>query len=221
MDLQEKIDKILLLLGIPVHVICCIGEKYDIHRKPRPGSWNFLLGQITSSADEVDLSKCKFVGDAAGRPAGVNKKKKDFADTDYKLALNIGIAFATPEQVFLDSNNPLHCDLPIPSFDIKSYFDKEEPDPCLFTELCGSPEIVLLVAPAASGKSTLTRKFAHHVRCNSDDLGGIDKCMIAAKEALMGKQRKSVVIDNTNVFPEPRQKWIALAKDLDGKTLNH
>ena len=33
----------------------------------------------------------------------MNKKKKDFADTDYKLALNVGIAFATPEQIFLDS----------------------------------------------------------------------------------------------------------------------
>ena len=218
MDLQEKIDKILLSLGIPIHVICCIGEKYDIHRKPRPGAWNFLVSQITRSTNQIDLVQYKFVGDAAGRPAGINKKKRDFADTDYKLALNVGIAFATPEQVFLDSTSPLHCDLPTPSFSIKSYLDKQEPDPQLFTELCGSPEIVLLVAPAASGKSTLTRKFASHVRCNSDDLGGIDKCMTFAREALTDQERKSVVIDNTNVFSEPRQKWIALAKDLDGKS---
>ena len=75
LDLQEKIDKILLSLGIPIHVICCIGEKYDIHRKPRPGSWNFLVSQITRSTNQIDLVQCKFVGDAAGRPAGINKKK--------------------------------------------------------------------------------------------------------------------------------------------------
>ena len=42
--------------------------------------------------------------------------------------------------------------------------------------------------------------------------------MTFAREALTDQERKSVVIDNTNVFSEPRQKWIALAKDLDGKS---
>ena len=133
--------------------------------------------------------------------------------------MNVGIAFATPEQVFFDSTNPLHCDLPTPSFDIKTYFGREEPDPKLFTELCGSPEIVLLVAPAASGKSTLSQKFSNHFRCNSDDLGGFEKCMATAKTALMATEQKSVIIDNTNIFPEARQKWIELAKDLEGKSL--
>ena len=144
----------------------------------------------------------------------MNKKKKDFADTDYKLALNVGIAFATPEQIFLDSTLPLHCNLPTPSFDIKSYQNNQQPDPELFTELCGSPEIVLLVAPAASGKSTLTTNFINHIRCNSDDLGGLPNCMDAARTALTMTKGKSVVIDNTNVAPEARQKWITLAQEL-------
>ena len=66
LDLQEKIDKILHQLAIPIHIICCIGEKYDMYRKPRPGCWNFLISQITTCAHEVDLTQCKFVGDAAG-----------------------------------------------------------------------------------------------------------------------------------------------------------
>merc|ERR1711871_577922 len=39
--------------------------------------------------------------------------------------------------------------------------------------------------------------------------------MATAKTALMATEQKSVIIDNTNIFPEARQKWIELAKDLE------
>ena len=94
-----------------------------------------------------------YVGDAAGRPA-VLGRKQDFADSDYKLALNIGIAFKTPEVFFEGSRDPLHCQLPEPSFCISHYDKNPEPDPELFTEKCGTPEIVLLIAPAARYSSS-------------------------------------------------------------------
>ena len=37
-----------------------------------------------------DLTQSFYVGDAAGRPAGPGKKKKDFSCGDYKFALNLG-----------------------------------------------------------------------------------------------------------------------------------
>jgi hypothetical protein len=92
-----------------------------------------------------------------------------------------------------------------------------------------SPEIVLIAAPPACGKSTLSKKFqvGGYMRINQDTLGSIDKCLAAAQRALLGQceesmsaavpktaavRRQSVVIDNTNMDPAVRQRWIQLAK---------
>ena len=42
-----------------------------------------------------------------GRPKE-NTHKKDFSDTDFKMAINAGIIFQTPEKFFLDSTAKLH-----------------------------------------------------------------------------------------------------------------
>ncbi len=52
---------------------------------------------------EIDLDRSVFVGDAAGR-LGNQGRKKDHGDTDYKLALNVGLKFLTPEV-----SDPLIC----------------------------------------------------------------------------------------------------------------
>ena len=51
-----------------------------------------------------------------GRPKE-NTHKKDFSDTDLKMAKNAGIIFQTPEKFFLDSTANLHC-----HFDLKNSF---------------------------------------------------------------------------------------------------
>lgn len=54
-----------------------------------------------------------YCGDAAGRPVCVEskKKKKDFAASDRLLAMNVGLAFYTPEEHFLN-HKPLPYILP-------------------------------------------------------------------------------------------------------------
>lgn len=47
---------------------------------------------------KVDLKKSFYCGDAAGRKDG---KKKDFSDSDLKFALNVGVKFLTPQNLFL------------------------------------------------------------------------------------------------------------------------
>ena len=99
------------------------------------------------------------MGDAAGRVYS-DKRKPDFSDSDYKFALNIGISFQTPESFFLKSKLPIHCDLTgikDKFFSISKYFSHPAVDETVF-EATEAPEIVLLVAPGASGKSTLSCK---------------------------------------------------------------
>jgi len=77
----------------------------------------------------------------------------------------------------------------------------------------GRREIVLLVAPQATGKTTLTRRFTEqgYVRVNQDTLKTVDKCLGVAKEALL-KGRHSVVIDNMNLTRDTRAKWLELGR---------
>lgn len=62
-----------------------------------------------SKGYEVDMDKSVYVGDAAGRLA-LGGRKKDHGDTDYKLALNVGLKFVTPEVCSLRSSYLLVCD---------------------------------------------------------------------------------------------------------------
>jgi predicted kinase len=51
------------------------------------------------------------------------------------------------------------------------------------------------------------------VRVNQDELGSLNACLSQAKQAL--RSRQSVVVDNTNLVPQTRQTWIALAKEMN------
>lgn len=71
---------------------------------------------------------------------------------------------------------------------------------------------MLLVGPAASGKSTLARKFENlgYCRINQDILKTFDICLNVAEDYL--RNSKSICIDNTNITRTIRSRWISLAK---------
>ena len=191
-QLQNKIDNVLAQFDVPIDFICATSSD-DIFRKPRTGMWDFLLAyyskqlsnQQTDGDSPITVSKllCRYVGDAAGR-AKQGKTPKDFSDSDLKLALNLDISFSTPESFFLQSKSPSHCSPPIPPLDgvILSQQGGDsavEEDQTVFQKASPGPEMVLLVAPAACGKSTLSEKFASiggFVRINQDTLGSFEAC---------------------------------------------
>jgi bifunctional polynucleotide phosphatase/kinase len=57
-----------------------------------------LLTEKHNGDIKIDLPKSFFCGDAAGRK---DNKHKDFSDSDLKFALNVGLVFKTPENLFL------------------------------------------------------------------------------------------------------------------------
>ena len=59
--------------------------------------WN-LFSEKYNGKNKIDMQNSFYCGDAAGRKDG---KHKDFSDSDYKFALNVGISFKTPENLFL------------------------------------------------------------------------------------------------------------------------
>lgn len=80
-------------------------------------------------------------------------------------------------------------------------------------------EIILLVGPPSSGKSTLSsRYFSNYTQVNMDTLKTKAKCIKAAKEAI--KLGKSVIIDNTNPSKKSRADYISLVKNMQNNNTN-
>merc|ERR1719277_2952117 len=122
-----------------------------------------------------------FVGDAAGR-AKAKGIKKDFSDSDLKFALNIGVSFKTPDDFFLGAD-----DRPVPStfsFDPRNLRGVlAEPEGLRPANSEGVRELVLMIGPPCSGKSTLVeRLFSDYIRVSQTELNTKEKCMKACKE---------------------------------------
>ncbi|KAH9994624.1 polynucleotide kinase 3 phosphatase-domain-containing protein [Russula vinacea] len=176
----------------------------DGHRKPMPGMWTELERIFAQDGITIDENDSYFVGDAAGRA-------DDFASTDRKFALNVGVQFYTPEEYFLKISPAPYT---LPGFHVSSL--KEYPQSSLAI-LPPDPqtEIVLFAGPPCLGKSTFFRTHfapAGYVHVNQDTLGSRPKCIKAAEEALAAG--KSCVIDNTNRDVQTRKYYLDLAKRL-------
>ena len=64
--------------------------------------WQLATTHFNNDINPV-LKESSFVGDAAGRHDGwMAGKKKDHSAVDRKFAMNVKVAFMTPEEVFED-----------------------------------------------------------------------------------------------------------------------
>ncbi|KAK3089365.1 hypothetical protein FSP39_003057 [Pinctada imbricata] len=207
-EIMKKVEDMIAELGIPVLCYVCTGENH--YRKPSTYMWDFFI-KNNNQGVKVDLSKSTYVGDAAGRAKEwAPGKPKDFSCSDRKFAANIGLNFATPEEFFLgETAAPFEWG----SSDPNTYVKGEKKGGSKETYHSKGQEMVLMVGPPASGKSTFRKRFLEphgYVAVNRDTMGTVEKCVKAAKEAL--SEGKSVVADNTNPQADARAKFVELAK---------
>ncbi|KAM0274382.1 hypothetical protein ACHAQH_007884 [Verticillium albo-atrum] len=210
-EYKIKCSAVLAQLDLPITLYAAT-EK-DIFRKPRPGMWRELC-RDHDIVDDVDLKNSFFVGDAGGRVAGV-KTAKDFSCSDRNLAHNVGVAFKTPEEFFLDEAPRVFAR----EFDLAlhPYVDAgaEGGGEAALFEKKNDRDIVLFCGPPGAGKSTFYWRQLQplgYERVNQDLLKTREKCVKTARELL--KDGKSVAIDNTNADTDTRAIWIALAEQL-------
>ncbi|KAI9733233.1 MAG: hypothetical protein M1834_003317 [Cirrosporium novae-zelandiae] len=207
---KSKVGSVLKQLDLPISVYAA--TQRDKYRKPRLGMWKEMLDDYDLDVGEgVDLDNSMLVGDAGGRPAGVDRKA-DFSCSDRNFAENIGIVFKTPEEFFLGER-------PQPftrKFNPKDLLNTEvtESEPVQFIKK-HPVEVVILCGSPGAGKSTFYWNYLEplgYERVNQDTLKSRDKCVKQAKLCL--SDAKAVVVDNTNADLATRSVWVKLAQEL-------
>ncbi|KAI9230028.1 MAG: polynucleotide kinase 3 phosphatase-domain-containing protein [Piptocephalis tieghemiana] len=216
---RAKITAIVSELDIPIQVLGAIG--YGVYRKPCPGMWRHIIGTPSSEERTVDFSKSFYVGDAAGREKGWKEGalRGDHSAADRKLALNIGLAFYTPEEYFHNEAvapyNLGKFDPTKPKGSGDDALEKANRE-CIELIISGGKGLVLLVGAPASGKSTVGKAHFEprgYTRINMDTLKTKARCLKGCKEALAKNGR--VIVDNTNGDKATRAEYLRIAKALD------
>ncbi|KAF7302604.1 hypothetical protein HMN09_00894900 [Mycena chlorophos] len=210
---KEKLALVVAAIPeVPFRLLAATAK--DKFRKPMTGMWDEVQRMFAEDGVEIDKSASFFVGDFAGRIYGDSGKKKDFAGTDRKWALNVGVRFFTPEEYFLGED-------PDPKFSLKGFHPSSLPEALPLFEPVSSPllplkptqELVLFIGYPCLGKSTFYRthfepKGYEHI--NQDTLGTREKCVRAVEKALKAGQK--CVVDNTNRDASTRRFYLDLAK---------
>ena len=203
-EVNERIHRFIEYVGLPIYVF--IATEYNKYRKPHPGMWYEML-------KELGIEKaCEsfFVGDAAGR-VKVGKTKKDFSCSDRKFAYNLKIDFHTPEEFFLDCKKDERR-WEWDGFDVERFtIEKKE----FKLDPHNGKEIILLIGPQASGKTTLAKRFCEenkdYVYVNQDVLKTKAKCLKTIRDAI--KLERSIIVDNTNSSEKNRKEILDEVKE--------
>ncbi|CAH8588188.1 unnamed protein product [Heterobilharzia americana] len=176
-NFKLKIQNIVEKLNIPVQALFSILE--DKNR---------------NSGVSIDSFSSFYCGDAAGRLA-YGSRKKDHSCCDRLFALNIGIRFVTPEELWFNQSDTDKFEMP--KFNPTELLSNNEIQNAKMPSIqrLNQPELVLLIGYPASGKShfccQVLAPLGYEI-ISRDVIGTWQKCVQAAEEAIAKKQ--SVVV---------------------------
>jgi len=78
-----------------------VSTHLDKYRKPSVYFWRKFEERLKARTGlEIDYASSFYTGDCAGRKMNPTSKIPDLKDSDYKFAINIGIKFYMPEELF-------------------------------------------------------------------------------------------------------------------------
>ena len=161
-------------LNLSVVILIALTKKY---KKGNPDLFNSVFPNFNTHCQKED---CFMVGDAGGA--------KDWSSVDKDFAINIGIQFYKPEEIF-------------PFDEIKdfegNYENKEE------------KEVIIMVGMPGSGKSTFCSKKLPSYKLICGDKFKTQPKMI--KEAEKYIKKKSIIFDGTNGTSKKRKVYIDYA----------
>lgn len=198
----------------------------DQFRKPCTGMWDYFSENLNDGIP-INKDSSYYVGDAAGRDKGNGRLTKDHGYGDRAFAINLGIAFFTPEMFFLNQKETLP---PLPQtiveifgtegsiFIGKEYHIDPNNKHGNFVGIYSNNIVVFFIGPPGAGKSTLwNTKFKTWPRINNDTDKSIPK-QTAIFNAAVAKN-VGIVIDNTNKDKKQRSTFVTLAKANGYRTI--
>ena len=176
---KEQVKIVLDSIGCPYKAYLAYDKKI---KKPSP----FLFEQYKRK--NFDFDKSFYVGDAMGRV-------QDWSDSDKLFAINCGLKYKTPEELFLPKEENKKKTIP---------YNVEPND---------KQELVIMVGFPGSGKTTLTtifEKYSNYSILHGDELKTETKIIKMLTKEL--ENNKSVIIDATNPSIKKRSIFINIAK---------
>jgi len=191
-QIQNAMDQI----GVPY----CAYIAFDkAIQKPSP----FMFEQYKQP--NIDMKSSFYVGDAMGR-------QQDWSDSDKKFAINCGLTWKTPEEIFPFQNTIVNPKTKLTT--VEKSKSPNSPKVKVYGPNC--QEVIILVGYPGSGKSTVAKLFEankHYDVLHGDDLKTESKIKKALKAGI--EAGKSVVIDATNPSVKKRAEFIELARKLN------
>jgi bifunctional polynucleotide phosphatase/kinase len=178
----EQIEKALRTLELPISIFIETEKEF---KKPNPRMYNTYV----KNKKRVNKEHSFYVGDALGRQG-------DFADSDKEFAVNSGIRYKSPEEMF---------PFPVKEDQAVAHFPDHR-------------EVVMMIGYPGSGKSTYAQKTfggnERYIILHGDDHKTEAALKKALKQTLTDNSNNSIVLDATHSGKKKRKVFIDIAKEF-------